>query len=189
MVVFVVTTQKNYQLRGGIADANWFPLVEDGEPTLGNPASNGYVLSSTTAGVRSWISVVTGTPWTGMGYVTGTPWTGMGYVTGTPWTGMGYLTSLGTALVDADFTNNGIMTRTGAGTYGYITDNSATWNALVTFPGFGTTHTTAAYGDHAHTGTYEPVLGNPGTNGWVLSSTTTGVRSWVAQSSYTLPST
>lgn len=29
---------------------------------------------------------------------------------------------------------------------------------------------------------YEPALGNPGTNGWVLSSTTGGVRSWVAMS-------
>jgi hypothetical protein len=29
---------------------------------------------------------------------------------------------------------------------------------------------------------YEPGLGNPGTNGYVLSSTTAGVRSWVAQS-------
>jgi hypothetical protein len=28
----------------------------DYEPTLGNPASNGYVLSSTTAGVRSWVA-------------------------------------------------------------------------------------------------------------------------------------
>lgn len=27
---------------------------------------------------------------------------------------------------------------------------------------------------------FEPALGNPGTNGWVLSSTTAGVRSWIA---------
>jgi len=32
-----------------------------------------------------------------------------------------------------------------------FTDNSGTWDALVTFPGFGTNHTTAAYGDHTHT--------------------------------------
>ncbi|MFZ4523776.1 MAG: hypothetical protein ACOYNC_18885 [Bacteroidales bacterium] len=32
----------------------------------------------------------------------------------------------------------------------------------VSFPGFGTTHTTAAYGDHAHPGMYEPVI-TPGT--------------------------
>ena len=41
----------------------------------------------------------------------------------------GYLTSLGTALVDADFTSNGLMKRTAAGTYTSITDNSTNWNA------------------------------------------------------------
>jgi hypothetical protein len=39
-----------------------------------------------------------------------------------------------------------------------------------------------------HTHSYEPTLGNPGTNGYVLSSTAAGVRSWVALSGgYTLP--
>jgi hypothetical protein len=33
---------------------------------------------------------------------------------------------------------------------------------------------------HVHTGVYEPALGNPGTDGWILSSTALGVRSWVA---------
>lgn len=33
----------------------------------------------------------------------------------------------------------------------------------------------------------EPALGNPGTNGFVLSSTTLGVRSWVAQAASVLP--
>ena len=41
----------------------------------------------------------------------------------------GYLTSLGTALVDADFTTNGLMKRTAAGTYTSITDNSTNWDA------------------------------------------------------------
>lgn len=35
-----------------------------------------------------------------------------------------------TALVDADFATNGIMVRTGAGTYSTVADNSATWNTL-----------------------------------------------------------
>lgn len=38
---------------------------------------------------------------------------------------------------------------------------------------------------HNHSGVYEPVLGNPSTNGYLLSSTTTGTRSWVAP--YSLP--
>jgi hypothetical protein len=33
-------------------------------------------------------------------------------------------------MVDGDFTSNGLMKRTGAGTYGIVTDNSALWNAL-----------------------------------------------------------
>ena len=40
----------------------------------------------------------------------------------------GYLTSLGTALVDADFGSNGIMTRTGAGSYSVTSDNSSNWD-------------------------------------------------------------
>lgn len=32
---------------------------------------------------------------------------------------------------------------------------------------------------HTHTGTYEPALGNPASDGQVLSSTAAGVRSWV----------
>ena len=35
-----------------------------------------------------------------------------------------------TALVDADFTSNGLMKRTAEGVYAVITDNSATWNTL-----------------------------------------------------------
>lgn len=49
----------------------------------------------------------------------------------------------------------------------------------VIFPGFGTNHTTAAYGDHTHTGVYEPILGNPIANNYMLISTTGGGRSWV----------
>jgi len=51
----------------------------------------------------------------------------------------------------------------------------------VSFPGFGTDHITAAYGDHTHS--YEPGLGNPPVDGYFLSSTTAGVRSWVMNSS------
>lgn len=34
---------------------------------------------------------------------------------------------------------------------------------------------------HNHDSTYEPVLGNPGVNGYILASDTSGNRSWVAQ--------
>jgi hypothetical protein len=58
---------------------------------------------------------------------------------------------------------------------------------VVTFPGFGTNHTTAAYGDHTHTGVYELILGNPAADGYVLSSTMAGVRSWIAASGGVTP--
>jgi hypothetical protein len=40
--------------------------VNTKEPALGNPAANGYVLSSTTAGVRSWVPAPTGAEITGI---------------------------------------------------------------------------------------------------------------------------
>jgi len=59
-----------------------------------------------------------------------------------------------------------------------VTDGST--NAIPTLT--QETNWDAAYGwgDHAAAG-YEPGLGNPGTDGYVLSSTAAGVRSWVAQ--------
>jgi hypothetical protein len=53
----------------------------------------------------------------------------------------GYLTSLGTALLDADFSSNGIMKRTGAGAYGIVSDSSGNWNTAY---GWGD-HSTAGY--------------------------------------------
>ena len=56
----------------------------------------------------------------------------------------GYLTSETShadVVVDGDFTSNGLMSRTGAGTYSIVTDNSSNWNTA-----FG-------WGDHA--GLYE----------------------------------
>ena len=50
-----------------------------------------------------------------------------------------------------------------------IVNNSANWNT--------------AFGWGNHAGLYEPKLGNPTVNGYVLSSTTTGVRSWVPNGS------
>jgi hypothetical protein len=53
----------------------------------------------------------------------------------------GYLTSLGTAILDGDFTVNGLMSRTGAGTYTSVTDNSSNWNTAF---GWGN-HASAGY--------------------------------------------
>jgi len=51
----------------------------------------------------------------------------------------------------AQYTANG--TTTGLLTY----TDFLVFNAKVTFPGFGTSHVTAAYGDHSHSGIYQPV--------------------------------
>ena len=74
---------------------------------------------------------------------------GSGVFTFTPPDLSGYITSLGDAIRDADFTTNGIMKRSGAGTYTSITDNSSNWDAA-----FG-------WGNHASQGylTQLPVHG------------------------------
>ena len=105
----------NQVLKGtGVNTFGWGTLSAGdvgAEPALGNPGANGYVLVSTTGGVRSWVSQAGG-----MVYPSGS---GIPIVvTGTSW---------GTT----------------------IADNSATWNSLVSFPGFGVTGTTACVGDDA----------------------------------------
>jgi hypothetical protein len=44
---------------------------------------------------------------------------------------------------------NGLVTHSEAG-FSTTPDHSASWDAKVSFPGFGTSHGTAAYGDHTH---------------------------------------
>ena len=51
-----------------------------------------------------------------------------------------YLTSLGTAILDGDFSSDGLMKRSGAGTYTVVTDNSGNWN------------TAYGWGDHSTQG-------------------------------------
>ena len=76
---------------------------------------------------------------------------GSGVFTYTPPDLSGYLTSLGTALVDADFTTNGLMKRTADGVYTSTTDNSSNWDTA-----FG-------WGNHATQG-YLTALPNHGLN-------------------------
>jgi hypothetical protein len=110
-----------------------------------------------------------------------------GFVTGTPWTSMNYITlsTLSSTATGLTYTNTtGVFSLT----TGYqipTTTSISAWDALITFPGFGTSHSVAAYGDHTHS--YEPGLGNPSVTGYVLSSTNTGTRSWVAQLGMTYP--
>ena len=132
----------------------------DYEPGLGNPEVDGYVLLSTTEGVRSWAVQEGGGmvyPGAGIALSTGTAWgtsitnNSANWNTAYGWgdhASEGYLTSLGTALVDADFTSNGLMKRTAAGVYGIITDASANWNTAYT-------HSQIAGGNSVHVSTTE----------------------------------
>lgn len=66
----------------------------------------------------------------------------------------------GTAPLTLTLATNGLtgsITQAATGANGYL--SSTDWNTFnnkVSFPGFGTSHVTAAYGDHAHSGVYQP---------------------------------
>lgn len=93
---------------------------------------------------------------------------------------LGTVTSIGTASYATGLTlTGGIITSSGTISLG-LTPGYVIPTPSDLFPGFGTSHVRAAYGDHTHTGVYEPFLGYPASSGYVLSSTTGGVRSWVA---------
>ena len=89
---------------------------------------------------------------------------GSGVFTYTPPDLSSYITSLGDAIRDADFTTNGIMKRSGAGTYTSITDNSSNWDTA-----FG-------WGNHASQGylTQLPVHGLGVHTGVTLTNETAG---------------
>ena len=93
------------------------------EPVLGNPAGNGYILSSTTLGVRSWIAA----PATHNAVTIGTA---NGLSLSVQALSMAAAsTSVTSALTSTDWN---------------------TFNNKVSFPGFGVTGSTAAYGNHTH---------------------------------------
>ncbi len=236
-----VTSNIQTQLNGKSASGHNHSGVY--EPALGNPGVDGYVLSSTVAGERSWVAQ--GGVGGGMTY----PGAGIALSTGSSWAtsitdnsanwntaygwgnhaSAGYLTSQTShadVVVDGDFTGQGIMLRGAtAGSYSILGDNSANWNTAYSWgnhagagyfvgtnstirllfsssaTGLTYTNTTGdfsltsgyviptttqetnwntayGWGNHASAG-YEPGLGNPGVSGYLLSSTTGGVRSWV----------
>ena len=172
------------------------------EPVLGNPAANGYVLSSTTAGVRSWVVNSSSVAW---GAITGTlssqtdlntalgnkqalhanltSLSGLSWASSSPFVRM---TNTGTFNLDNSSYQPFATNLTSLAGLTYASASFVKMTAVGTFA-----LDTNAYSltSHNHSGVYEPVLGNPSTNGYVLSSTAAGVRSWVAQSggSYTLP--
>ena len=66
-----------------------------------------------------------------------------------------YLTSLGTAILDGDFSSNGLMKRSGAGTYTVVTDNSGNWNTAF---GWGN-HASAGYASGTNESNWDTAFG------------------------------
>jgi hypothetical protein len=106
------------------------------EPALGNPAANGYVLSSTVGGIRSWVFSVD---------------------------------------LPAGGTAGQVLTKDGPIDYDVSWATPAAGGAVDSV--FGRTGAVVAQSaDYA--GFYEPPLGYPAANGYVLQSTAAGIRSW-----------
>jgi len=151
------------------------------EGALGNPSANGYILSSTTAGVRSWIappSAPVSSVFTRTGAVVAAAndYT-FAQIGSKPTTISGYgITDAEHALGNPS-TDGMVLSSTAAGVRSWITPSAAAPVSSV----FGRTGAIAAVATDytpAFIGA-EPALGNPAANGYILSSTTAGVRSWI----------
>jgi hypothetical protein len=114
------------------------------EAYLGNPSTNGYILSSSTAGVRSWIA-----PPAGGGGVTSV----FGRTGAVVALSGDYSTFY--PQLDSSYVNP-------------VWISSLAWSKITGAPAFVTSA--------------EPPLGNPSADGYILSSTAAGTRSWVAAS-------
>lgn len=104
---------------GGVVAHSDYIAWNTKEPGLGNPSSNGYVLSSTLSGTRSWIDPTTLTP-------SSVPWS---HITSTPTTISGYgITDAYTKTqADARYLQSVMLTGdvTGSGTSNVVT--TVTW--------------------------------------------------------------
>lgn len=106
------------------------------EPALGNPSVDGYILSSTVLGVRSWVAAGSGTG----------------------------------DMLTSTYDPAGIAEQLVGLTAVQTLTNKTLTSPVINSPTGITASDVAA----------EPTLGNPTTDGYVLSSTAAGVRSWIA---------
>jgi hypothetical protein len=119
---------------------------------LGNPSTNGYVLSSTTAGVLSWVAG-------GSGGFIGTTTNGVAYYDGTALTNSSNLTYNGSYI-----TSQGASFGVNTSLSGWAWFGSSAFGGAVNYPGFWQSHTTGELGLWAATGTQisfaEATVGN-----------------------------
>jgi hypothetical protein len=155
------------------------------EPALGNPAGDGYALISTALGVRSWAAVTAAAiPNVPAGNISSVTVQNAIYELDLEKEPIFvYATSFPGSPVDKQVCvrtdlNGDLVTSSGATTFLGLTDTPSS------YAGSGSKWLAVNAGADAieFVTAPEPALGNPGTNGYVLASTTAGVRSWVAQS-------
>ena len=141
---------------------SWADITSGTQP---DPVSHNHAWSDITSGVPANLTSLAGLTYVSLSFVKMSATGTFSLDTNTYLTSE---TSHADVLVDGDFTSEGLMKRgASAGSYSIVTDNSADWNT--------------AYGWGDHDGLYEPDLGNPASDGYVLSSTVAGARSWVSQ--------
>jgi len=159
--------QAEFNLKANITD---LALKED---SLANPTTDGFVLSSTIAGVRSWIAPPTSGGSAAWGSITGTL------------TSQTDLVAALTAKEDAlnnPTTDGDVLSSTIAGVRSWITLPAAVSNAWGSITGTLANQTDL----QAALDAKEPSAGNPTVDGQVLSSTIAGVRSWITPSAGTV---
>ena len=147
------------------------PLTADSSTSISTTAfvkAQGYGTGTVTA---IGVTIANGVSATSSGGATPNLTITLGAITPTTVNGLTHL-ALGTGFSLAGGTTS--KTLTVSNTLTLAGTDSSTLNI-----GTGGTLGTAAF---TAASAYEPALGNPGTSGWVLTSTTGGVRSWVAQS-------
>ena len=149
------------------------------EPALGNPAANGYVLSSTTAGVRSWIAAGTGggsvsITATAPIVVTPSPLTGTGTISITGYNNANWDTAYATAKT-WDGGATGLIAATGRTSLGLVIGtNVQAWDADLDALGALTGTNTIYY--RSGTSAWSPVTmgSNMTFSGGVLNATAGG---------------
>jgi hypothetical protein len=159
-----------------------YELDLEKEPVLGNPAGDGYALISTALGVRSWAAVTAAAiPNVPAGNISSVTVQGaineldtekepvFVYATSFPGSPVDKQVCVRTDL------NGDLVTSSGATTFLGLTDTPSS------YAGSGSKWLAVNAGADAieFVTAPEPALGNPSVNGYVLSSTTAGIRSWI----------